>query len=59
MRGLAELQAIRFPPIEASEIEVEIFDAAAGERFAVPAISLLEPLVCVSASSPPSGTPPR
>ncbi|MBL8783723.1 MAG: hypothetical protein JNJ59_02385 [Deltaproteobacteria bacterium] len=42
----AGLQVLRFPPVVASEIEIEIFDLQSGDRFAVPAVSLLEPLTC-------------
>jgi hypothetical protein len=48
----AEPQVLRFPPVVASEIEIEIFDLQTGDRFAVPAVSLLEPLTCANPALP-------
>jgi len=48
----AGLQELRFPAVLASEIEVEVFDLQPGDRFAVPAMSLLEPLTCAPGAPP-------
>lgn len=41
-------RTLRFAPVETREVELELFDVRPGERYPVPALSLVEVLTCAS-----------